>query len=52
MPCLLLADRVKGPADSFLAPLLPALEQQYETRFISAGPGEDLAAAIAWADVV
>jgi glycosyltransferase involved in cell wall biosynthesis len=52
MPRLLLADRVKGRADSFLAPLLPALEQQYETRFISAGPGEDLAAAIAWADVV
>lgn len=52
MPRLLLADRVKGRADSFLAPLLPALEQHYETRFISAGPGEDLAAAIAWADVV
>jgi glycosyltransferase involved in cell wall biosynthesis len=49
---LLLADRVKGRADSFLAPLLPALEQHYETRFIAAGPGEDLAAAIAWADIV
>jgi glycosyltransferase involved in cell wall biosynthesis len=52
MPRLLLADRVKGRGDSFLAPLLPALEQHYETRFITAGPGEDLAAAIAWADIV
>jgi len=52
MPRLLLADRVKGRGDSFLAPLLPALERHYETRFISAGPGEDLAAAIAWADIV
>jgi glycosyltransferase involved in cell wall biosynthesis len=52
MPRLLLADRVKGRGDSFLTPLLPALEQHYETRFITAGPGEDLAAAIAWADIV
>ncbi len=52
MPRLLLADRVKGSADSFLAPMLPALEQHYETRFIAAGPGDDLAAAIAWADIV
>jgi glycosyltransferase involved in cell wall biosynthesis len=52
MPRLLLADRVKGRGDSFLAPLLPALERHYETRFTSAGPSEDLAAAIAWADVV
>jgi len=52
MPRLLLADRVKGRADSFLAPLFPTLEQHYETRFIAAGPGDDLAAAIAWADIV
>jgi glycosyltransferase involved in cell wall biosynthesis len=52
MPRLLLADRVKGREDSFLAPLLPALEKHYETRFVTAGPGEDLAAAIAWADIV
>jgi glycosyltransferase involved in cell wall biosynthesis len=52
MPRLLLADWVKGRKDSFLAPLLPALEKHYETRFITAGPGEDLAAAIAWADIV
>lgn len=52
MPRLLLADRVKGKADSFLAPLLPSLQHHYETRFISAGPGDELAAAIAWADIV
>jgi glycosyltransferase involved in cell wall biosynthesis len=52
MPRLLLADRVKTRQDSFLAPLLPALERHYETRFISAGPGDALAAAIDWADIV
>jgi len=52
MPRLLLADRVKGRQDSFLAPLLPALEQHYQTQFISVGPGDELAAAIAGADVV
>lgn len=52
MPRLLLADRVKGRADSFLAPLMPALERHYEVRFVSVGPGEELAAAIAWADIV
>jgi glycosyltransferase involved in cell wall biosynthesis len=52
MPRLLLADRVKGREDSFLAPLLPALEKHYETRFITAGPGDDLAGAVAWADIV
>jgi glycosyltransferase involved in cell wall biosynthesis len=52
MPRLLLADRVKGREDSFLAPLLPELEKHYETRFVTTGPGEDLAAAIAWADIV
>jgi len=52
LPRLLLADRVKGRADSFLAPLLPALARQYETRFISAGPGEELGDAIDWADIV
>ena len=49
---LLLADRVKSCEESFLAPLLPALRRHYDTRFIRAGPGEELAAAIAWADVV
>jgi len=52
MPRLLLADRVKGRADSFLAPLMAALDRCYETRFVSAGPGEELAQAIAWADIV
>ena len=52
MKRLLLADRVKGRADSFLAPLIPALEQHYETRFIASGPGAELAEAIAWADIV
>ena len=52
MTRLLLADRVKGRTDSFLGPLLPALDLHYETRFVTAGPGDDLAAAIAWADVV
>jgi glycosyltransferase involved in cell wall biosynthesis/SAM-dependent methyltransferase len=52
MQRLLLADRVKGRSDTFLAPLLPSLERHYEIRFISTGPGEELAAAIAWADVV
>jgi glycosyltransferase involved in cell wall biosynthesis len=51
-PRLLLADRVKGRDDSFLAPLLPALSEHYETRFIATGPGDDLAAAIDWADIV
>lgn len=52
MTRLLLADRVKGRADSFLAPLMPALDQHYETRFIAAGPGHELAEAIDWADIV
>jgi glycosyltransferase involved in cell wall biosynthesis len=52
MTRLLLADRVKGRADSFLAPLMSALEAHFETRFIAAGPGEELAEAIRWADVV
>ena len=52
MARLLLADRVKQRHDSFLAPLLPALERRYETRFISAPPGDELAAAIEWADMV
>lgn len=52
MQKLLLADRVKGRKDSFLAPLLPALEQHYDTRFICTGPGKELAAAIDWADIV
>jgi len=52
MPRLLLADRIKGRTDSFLAPLLPALEQHYEVEFISAGPGDALAEAIGRADIV
>ena len=52
MPRLLLADRVKGRSDSFLAPLMGALESRYDVRFVSAGPGEELAQAIAWADIV
>jgi glycosyltransferase involved in cell wall biosynthesis len=49
---LLLADRVKTEADSFLNPLLPALRRAFDVRFISTGPGEALADAIAWADIV
>jgi glycosyltransferase involved in cell wall biosynthesis len=49
---LLIADRIKDRAASFLAPLLPALNRHYETRFVSMGPGEDLAAMIARADIV
>src|SRR5258708_1521973 len=52
MARLLLADRVKGRDDTFLAPLIPALEQQYDVRFISAAPGPALAEAIAWTDIV
>jgi glycosyltransferase involved in cell wall biosynthesis len=52
MTRLLLADRIKGRADSFLAPLLPALTRHYDTRFVSLGPGQELADAIAWADIV
>jgi glycosyltransferase involved in cell wall biosynthesis len=52
MTRLLLADRVKSEADSFLAPLLPALRQRFDVRFLSAGPGETLAEAIGWADIV
>jgi len=51
-PRLLLADRVKSRQDSFLAPLIPALERQYDVRFVSLPPGADLAEAIAWADIV
>lgn len=49
---LLLADRVKGRADSFLAPLIPALECDWDVRFVSLPPGAELAAAIAWSDVL
>jgi glycosyltransferase involved in cell wall biosynthesis len=52
MARLLLADRVKQQANSFLAPLLPALSRCHEVRFVSLGPGEELAAAIAWAEIV
>lgn len=51
-PRLLLADRVKTRQDSFLAPLIPALEREYETRFVSLPPGPALAEAIGWADIV
>ena len=52
MARLLLADRIKRREDSFLAPLIPALERQYDVRFISAPPGPDLAEALVWADIV
>ncbi len=52
MARLLLADRVKGRGDSFLAPLIPVLEREHEVRFVSLGPGAALAEAIGWADVV
>jgi glycosyltransferase involved in cell wall biosynthesis len=52
MARLLLADRVKRRHDSFLAPLIPALERAHEVRFVSLGPGDALAEAIAWADIV
>jgi glycosyltransferase involved in cell wall biosynthesis len=52
MARLLLADRVKGRGDTFLAPLIPALEQHHDVRFLSTGPGPLLAEAIAWADIV
>src|SRR5690348_7574500 len=49
---LLLADRVKNRNSSFLAPLIPAFEQHYETQFVSLGPGDALARAVEWADIV
>ena len=52
MARLLLADRIKGRDNTFLAPLIPALEQRYEVRFLSTAPGPVLADAIAWADIV
>lgn len=52
MTRLLLADRVKNQENSFLAPLFPALASRYEVRFISAGPGEELASAIRATDIV
>ena len=52
MARLLLADRVKGVSDSFLTPLVAALESRHEVRFVSLGPGQELAAAIAWAEIV
>lgn len=51
-PRLLLADRVKTRKDSFLAPLIPALERHYVVRFVSLPPGPALAEAIGWADIV
>lgn len=52
LPRLLLADRVKSAQDSFLRPLLPALQRFYAVRFVSLPPGEELAQAIADADIV
>ena len=49
---LLLADRIKDRRSSFLAPLIPALEQHFEVRFHHGPPGAELAAAIGWADIV
>jgi Glycosyl transferases group 1 len=51
-PRLLLADRVKGAQDSFLHPLLPALQRHYDVAFVSLPPGDVLAQAIADADMV
>ena len=52
LPRLLLADRIKDRTGSFLAPLMPALARHYDLRFTTAGPGPELAEAIAWADIV
>ena len=52
MTRLLLADRVKTEADSFLRPLLPALRRAYDVRFVALGAGDALAEAIGWADIV
>jgi glycosyltransferase involved in cell wall biosynthesis len=51
-PRLLLAERVKARHDSFLAPLMPALEALYDVRFEVLPPGQALAEAIQWADCV
>lgn len=51
-PRLLLADRIKTRADSFLAPLLPALEHRFEVRFVSLPPSDALGEALLWADLV
>ena len=52
MARLLLADRVKDRQSTFLADLIPSLEQHHDVRFISAGPGEALAEAVRWAEIV
>ena len=52
MTRLLLADRVKDRSNSFLAPFIPALEEHYDVRFLSEGPGDALARAVEWADIV
>jgi glycosyltransferase involved in cell wall biosynthesis len=52
MARLLLADRVKRRAETFLSPLIPALEAHHEVRFLCAGPGDELAEAIGWAEIV
>ena len=52
MPRLLLADRVKGSRDSFLAPLLPALALRYDARLVALPPGDALATELAAADIV
>ena len=49
---LLLADRIKDRATTFLEPLIPALERHYQVRFIAAPPGPALEQAIEWADIV
>lgn len=49
---LLLADRIKDRSGSFLAPLIPVLEEHFELRFHAGPPAAELAAAIAWADIV
>src|ERR1700733_241120 len=52
MARLLLADRIKGRDSTFLDPLIPALNQHYDVRFICAPPGPELSEAIVWADIV
>jgi glycosyltransferase involved in cell wall biosynthesis len=49
---LLLLDRIKAEHDTFLAPLMPALNERYETRFIAVRGNEGLAEAIGWSDIV
>ena len=42
---LLLADRIKDRRGSFLAPLIPVLEQHFEVRFHAGPPGPEIGRA-------